>query len=79
MDKYPLQDRFLTALRQERVLVSIHLLNGLNLRGEIESFDQFALLLKSPASQLVYKRHICTIMPLRVARIQVKPRRQPPP
>ncbi len=32
--------RFLNALRRERVPVSIYLVNGIKLQGQIESFDQ---------------------------------------
>ena len=36
-----LQDPFLNALRRERIPVSIYLVNGIKLQGQIESFDQF--------------------------------------
>ena len=42
-----LQDPFLNALRRERVPVSIYLVNGIKLQGQIESFDQFVVLLKN--------------------------------
>lgn len=42
-----LQDPFLNALRRERVPVSIYLVNGIKLQGQIESFDQFVILLKT--------------------------------
>ncbi len=41
-----LQDPFLNALRRERVPVSIYLVNGIKLQGQVESFDQFVILLK---------------------------------
>ena len=41
-----LQDPFLNALRRERVPVSIYLVNGIKLQGQIESFDQFVILLR---------------------------------
>ena len=48
-----LQDPFLNALRRERVPVSIYLVNGIKLQGQIESFDQFVILLKNTVSQMV--------------------------
>ncbi len=60
-----LQDPFLNALRKERVLVSIYLVNGIKLQGQIESFDQFVVLLKNQVSQMVYKHAISTIVPSR--------------
>ena len=41
-----LQDPFLNALRRERVPVSIYLVNGIKLQGQIESFDQFCVIKK---------------------------------
>ncbi len=40
-----LQDPFLNALRRERIPVSISLVNGIKLPGQIESCDQFGILL----------------------------------
>ena len=60
-----LQDPFLNALRKERVPVSIYLVNGIKLQGQVESFDQFVVLLKNSVSQMVYKHAISTIVPAR--------------
>ena len=62
---HSLQDPYLNALRRERVPVSIFLVNGIKLQGEIESFDQFVILLKNTVSQLVYKHGISTVVPAR--------------
>lgn len=60
-----LQEPFLNALRKERVPVSIYLVNGIKLQGQIESFDQFVVLLRNAVSQMVYKHAISTIVPAR--------------
>lgn len=60
-----LQDPYLNALRRERVPVSIFLVNGIKLQGQIESFDQFVVLLKNTVSQMVYKHAISTVVPAR--------------
>ena len=39
-----LQDPFLNALRKERIPVSIYLVNGIKLQGQIDSFDHFVVL-----------------------------------
>lgn len=65
-----LQDPFLNALRKERVPVSIFLVNGIKLQGQIESFDQFVVLLKNNVSQMVYKHAISTVVPSRVISFQ---------
>ena len=62
---HTLQDPFLNALRKERIPVSIYLVNGIKLQGQVESFDQFVILLKNSVSQLVYKHAISTIVPSR--------------
>ncbi len=60
-----LQDPFLNALRKERIPVSIFLVNGIKLQGQIESFDQYVVLLKNAVSQMVYKHAISTVVPVR--------------
>ena len=58
-----LQDPFLNALRREHVPVSIYLVNGIKLQGQIESFDQYVVLLRNTVTQMVYKHAISTIVP----------------
>lgn len=64
-----LQDPFLNALRKEHIVVSIYLVNGIKLQGQVESFDQFVILLKNQVSQMVYKHAISTIVPARAVNI----------
>jgi host factor-I protein len=47
------------------VPVSIYLVNGIKLQGQIDSFDQFVILLKNTVNQMVYKHAISTIVPER--------------
>ena len=58
-----LQDPFLNALRRDRIPVAIYLVNGIKL--QVESFDQFVILLKNTVSQMVYKHAISTVVPAR--------------
>ena len=64
-----LQDPFLNALRKERILVWIYLINGIKLQGEIDSFDAFVVLLRNSVSQMIYKHAISTIVPSRAVRL----------
>ena len=64
-----LQDPYLNVLRKERVPVSIYLVNGIKLQGQVESFDQFVVLLKNTVSQMVYKHAISTVVPSRPIRM----------
>lgn len=60
-----LQDPFLNTLRKERVQVAIYLVNGIKLQGQVDSFDQYVVLLKNTVTQMVYKHAISTIVPAR--------------
>lgn len=67
---HSLQDPYLNALRKERVPVSIYLVSGIKLQGQIESFDQFVILLRNSVSQMIYKHAISTVVPSRNVRFQ---------
>lgn len=60
-----LQEPFLNTLRRDKIPVSIYLINGIKLQGQIESFDQFVILLKNSVSQMVYKHAVSTVVPSR--------------
>lgn len=60
-----LQDSFLDILRRERIPVSIFLMNGIKLQGQIDSFDQCVVLLKKNVNQMIYKHAISTIVPVK--------------
>ncbi len=66
-----LQDPFLNVLRKERIPVSIYLVNGIKLQGQVESFDQFVVLLKNTVSQMIYKHAISTVVPSRPVKIPI--------
>ena len=66
---HTLQDPFLNALRKEKVPVSIYLVSGIKLQGQIESFDQFVILLRNAVSQMVYKHAISTVVPSRMVKV----------
>jgi host factor-I protein len=68
---HSLQEPFLNALRKERIPVSIYLVNGIKLQGQIESFDQFVVLLKNSVSQMIYKHAISTVVPVRNVRLNL--------
>ncbi len=65
-----LQEPFLNYLRKERIPVAIYLVNGIKLQGQIESFDQFVVLLKNAVNQMVYKHAISTIVPSRPVKLE---------
>ncbi|HBS25774.1 MAG TPA: RNA chaperone Hfq [Gammaproteobacteria bacterium] len=66
-----LQEPFLNALRKERVPVSIYLVNGIKLTGQVDSFDQFVVLLRNSVNQMVYKHAISTIVPSKAVKLPI--------
>jgi len=66
-----LQDPFLNTLRKEHIPVSIYLVNGIKLQGQIDSFDQYVVLLKNTVTQMVYKHAISTVVPARPVALQL--------
>ena len=64
-----LQEPYLNQLRKEKVPVSVYLVSGIKLQGQIESFDQFVILLRNSVSQMIYKSAISTVVPSRNVKI----------
>ena len=65
MQKNNLQDIFLTRARKENLPVTLFLVNGFQLRGNITGFDSFVVVLDSDGKQqVIYKHAISTIVPL---------------
>lgn len=61
-----LQEVFLNAVRKSNDPVTMFLVNGVMLQGNIAAFDLFCMLLqRDGASQLVYKHAVSTIQPSR--------------
>ena len=59
-----LQEVFLGAVRRSGAPVTMFLINGVMLQGEIAAFDLFCMLLQREGmSQLVYKHAISTVQP----------------
>ncbi len=69
---HSLQDPFLNVLRKEKVPVAIYLVSGIKLQGQIESFDQFVIVLKNTVNQMVYKHAISTVVPGRQIRVPMQ-------
>lgn len=65
--KINLQDLFLLRARQDRVPVTLFLMNGFQMRGTITGYDPFVVVLDSDGrQQVIYKHAISTIAPARV-------------
>ena len=61
-----LQDAFLNQLRRERTNITVFLVNGFQMHGDIRAYDGFTVILDSDGKQqLIYKHAISTIIPPR--------------
>jgi len=59
-----LQDVFLNKARSEGVAVTVFLTNGFQLKGKVQGFDCFTVVIVSDGrQQLIYKHAISTIVP----------------
>ncbi|MBR0574924.1 RNA chaperone Hfq [Proteiniclasticum sp. BAD-10] len=60
------QDVFLNSARKSKTLVTIHLVNGFQLKGMVKGFDNYVIVLDSDGKQMmVYKHAVTTITPSR--------------
>lgn len=59
-----LQDVFLNKVRKEKILITIYLVNGFQLKGIVRGFDNYTIVLDSDEKQqLIYKHAVSTISP----------------
>lgn len=64
--KANLQEVFLLKARQDRMPVTMFLMNGFQMRGTIVGYDAFVVILDSEGrQQVIYKHAISTIVPIR--------------
>ena len=64
--KVNLQDLFLLRAREDRLNVTVFLMNGFQMRGIITGYDPFVVVLDSDGKQqVIYKHAISTIVPIR--------------
>lgn len=62
-----LQDVFLNKARKENIDITIFLINGYQLKGNVKGFDNYTIILESDGKQqLIYKHAISTIIPSKI-------------
>ncbi|MBF8984500.1 RNA chaperone Hfq [Lutibacter sp. B2] len=60
-----LQDIFLNQVRKENTTITIHLINGFQIKGIVKGFDSYTIVLENDNKQhLIYKHAVSTITPL---------------
>ncbi|MBS4773979.1 MAG: RNA chaperone Hfq [Proteobacteria bacterium] len=66
------QEDFLTNLKDNKISVTVFLVNGVKLQGIITWFDDFSLLLRRDGhTQLIYKHAVSTIMPNEAVEVEL--------
>ncbi|MBM4763881.1 RNA chaperone Hfq [Bacillus sp. B15-48] len=77
MKQINIQDQYLNQLRKDGTHVTVFLLNGFQLRGQIKGFDNFTVLFETEGKQqLVYKHAISTFAPQKNVQIDFDPQQQ---
>jgi host factor-I protein len=66
-----LQDSFLNKIIKDNIPVSVYLLNGIKLQGQVKSFDQYVIVLSGNTPQLIYKHSVSTIVPSQTINLEV--------
>lgn len=60
--KINLQESYLEQAKKEQAMLSIYLVNGVQLKGQVKAYDSFTVLLVNNGhEQLVYKHAISTV------------------
>lgn len=67
-----LESTFLTQVKQERIPLTLFLMNGFQMRGTIIDFDNDAVVMDSEGrQQMVYKHAISTVAPVRPVQLSL--------
>jgi len=65
-NQFNLQDAFLNQVRKDKILVTIYLVNGFQIKGSVKGFDNFTVIVELEGrQQLVYKHAISTVAPIK--------------
>ncbi|EIJ81409.1 RNA-binding protein Hfq [Bacillus methanolicus PB1] len=68
-----IQDQYLNQCRKDGTNITVFLINGFQIRGQIKGFDNFTVLIESEGKQqLVYKHAISTFSPQRYVQIDLE-------
>ncbi len=68
-----IQDQFLNQIRKDNTFVTVFLLNGFQLRGQVKGFDNFTVLLETEGKQqLIYKHAISTFAPQKNVNLELE-------
>ena len=67
-----IQDVFLNQARKENVPITVHLVNGFQIKGNVRGFDNFTVIIEGMGKQqMLYKHAISTITPAKPVKVSV--------
>lgn len=67
-----LQDVFLNKARRENINITVFLVNGYQIKGNVKGFDNYILILESDdKQQMIYKHAISTIVPSKAISLEI--------
>ena len=68
-----IQDVFLNQARKENVPITVHLVNGFQIKGNVRGFDNFTVIIEGMGKQqLIYKHAISTITPAKPVKMSAE-------
>ena len=74
-----IQDVFLNQARKENIPITVHLVNGFQIKGTVRGFDNFTVIVDGMGKQqMIYKHAISTITPAKPVQVTIEPQ-QPAP
>ncbi len=63
-NSFNLQDIFLSKVKKDKITITIFLMSGYQLRGVVNGFDNYTIVLNSEGTQqMIYKHAISTMIP----------------
>ncbi len=69
-NQFNLQDAFLNQVRKDKILVTIFLVNGFQIKGMVKGFDNFTVIVEVDGRQkLVYKHAMSTVEPIKAINV----------
>ena len=69
-----LQDAFLNKVRKDRMIITVFLISGYQIRGLVKGFDNYTVVIDSDGTQqMIYKHAISTLIPARTITFMEEP------
>ena len=74
-----LQDIFLNQVRKDKTQITVFLVSGYQIKGQVKGFDSYTIVLDSEGKQqMIYKHAISTIIPSRAFNFNTGRPEEPP-